>query len=80
MEQVLLIAVGVRLGEGGRQPVVMHDQIGEQRPALVQHAGFIVRRRIGKAGKGVHEVAQAGGVVHRFSSMEFLRAGRVQRI
>ncbi|CAO3304962.1 hypothetical protein METHP14_10190 [Pseudomonas sp. P14-2025] len=58
VQQVLLIALRVGLGEVVRQPVVMGDQLGQQALACVEQGGF-VRLLVKQRGEVVDEVAQA---------------------
>ncbi|MCY1311044.1 hypothetical protein D9M68_734460 [compost metagenome] len=41
MQQVLLVALGIGLGEGFGQPVVVADQFGEQRAGVLQQGCFV---------------------------------------
>ncbi|MNH29489.1 hypothetical protein D3C79_897230 [compost metagenome] len=58
MQQVLLIAVWVRLGQCVWQPVIMGDQTAQQALALVEEGGF-VGCPVKQVRKRADEVAQA---------------------
>ncbi|MCY1311045.1 hypothetical protein D9M70_613030 [compost metagenome] len=58
MQQVLLVALGIGLGEGLGQPVVVADQFGEQRAGVVQQRCF-VRLGVDQCRQVTDEGAQA---------------------